>query len=103
MLFCSVIFSQDLYVLAALVFLALNATQNAAMKSLAYTYQMKEVKIYDRNSIASLAVIFTFFHIIFGIYIAFTVRIYTYKRYLYFNVLIDNRHNSICTFDCLGY
>uniref|UniRef100_K1Q655 Gamma-aminobutyric acid receptor subunit gamma-2 n=1 Tax=Magallana gigas TaxID=29159 RepID=K1Q655_MAGGI len=65
----------DLYVLAALIFLALNATQNAAMKSLAYIYQLKEVKIYDRNSIASLAVIFILFHIVFGIYIAFTVRI----------------------------
>lgn len=62
----------DLYVLAALIFLALNATQNAAMKSLAYIYQLKEVKIYDRNSIASLAVIFILFHIVFGIYIAFT-------------------------------
>lgn len=62
----------DLYVLAALIFLALNATQNAAMKSLAYVYQMKEVKIYDRNAIASLAAIFIFFHVIFGIYIAFT-------------------------------
>lgn len=72
---CSVILSQDLYVLAALIFLALNATQNAAMKSLAYVYQMKEVKIYDRNAIVSLAAIFIFFHVIFGIYIAFTVRI----------------------------
>ena len=65
---------QDLYVLAALIFLALNATQNAAMKSLATKFQMKEVRIYDQNSIACLAVIFTFFHVIFGIYIAVTVR-----------------------------
>nr|XP_022345195.1 uncharacterized protein LOC111137822 isoform X2 [Crassostrea virginica] len=62
----------DLYVLAALIFLALNATQNATMKSLATKFQMKEVRIYDRNSIACLAAIFTFFHIIFGIYIAVT-------------------------------
>ena len=70
----NIIFIQDLYVLAALIFLALNATQNATMKSLATKFQMKEVRIYDRNSIACLAAIFTFFHIIFGIYIAVTVR-----------------------------
>ncbi|XP_061171003.1 gamma-aminobutyric acid receptor subunit beta-3-like [Saccostrea echinata] len=62
----------DLYVLAALIFLAMNATQNATMKSLAAVYSAKEVKVYDRNSIVCLTIIFLFFHVIFGIYITFT-------------------------------
>lgn len=69
----SPIFLQDLYVLAALIFLALNATQNAAVKYLASIYPVSEVTLYDRYSIIGLFIIFLFFHIIFGIYIIVTV------------------------------
>ncbi|XP_056005391.1 gamma-aminobutyric acid receptor subunit rho-2-like [Ostrea edulis] len=62
----------DLYVLAALIFLALNATQNAAVKYLASIYPVSEVTLYDRYSIIGLFIIFLFFHIIFGIYIIVT-------------------------------
>lgn len=64
--------SLDLYILACLMYLGLNAAQNATIKTLAKTMEVEQLESYDRYSIVSLAIIFFAFHLIFGIYLFLT-------------------------------
>ncbi|KAK3096258.1 hypothetical protein FSP39_025031 [Pinctada imbricata] len=71
----------DLYVLAALMFLGLHATQNACLKHLAANFDKVDVEIYDNYSMISLTATFVLFHAIFGTYIFLTA---TRRRRLMF-------------------
>lgn len=64
---------QDVYVLAALIFLGIQAAQNSCMNAFVHFLSAEEVKYYDRWSMVGLASLLIFFHIGFGFYIYKTV------------------------------
>ena len=64
-----------MYVLAALIFLGIQAAQNSCMNAFTHFMDAEEVKFYDRWSMVGLAGLLVVFHIIFGCYIYKTVSI----------------------------
>lgn len=59
----------DLYVLAALIFLGMQAAQNACMNAFVHFLEEDEVKFFDRWSMVALATLLVVFHIFFAVYI----------------------------------
>ncbi|KAL4231478.1 hypothetical protein ACF0H5_009055 [Mactra antiquata] len=59
----------DVYVIAALIFLGLQAAQNAMVNALGHFMKAKEVQYFDKWSMVLMAVILIIFHIIFALYI----------------------------------
>lgn len=66
---------QDVYVIASLIFLGLQAAQNATMNALSHFMVKEEVQYYDKWSMVLMAVILIVFHIFFALFIYRTVSI----------------------------
>ena len=64
---------QDVYVLAALIFLGIQAAQNACMNAFVHFLDKDTMKYYDRWSMVGLAALLVVFHIAFAFYIYRTV------------------------------
>ena len=64
---------QDVYVIAALIFLGLQAAQNATMNALGHFMIKEQVQYYDKWSMVLMAVVLIVFHIFFALFIYRTV------------------------------
>lgn len=64
---------QDVYVIAALIFLGLQAAQNATMTALSHFMDDSEVDYFDKWSMVTMAMLLIIFHAIFAAFIYRTV------------------------------
>lgn len=69
--------------IASLIFLGLQAAQNASMNVLARYMETKEVQYYDKCSMVLMGIILFVFHVIFAGFIYRTVNIQFAKSHLY--------------------
>ena len=83
---------QDIYILAALVFLTLQSSESSIMCALSKVLHIGEVVVWDQCIMASLAVILVAFHVIFGFYIYSTVStlVITHLLTTYINKELNN-------------
>ena len=65
---------QDVYVIASLIFLGLQAAQNATMNALGHFKNRELTQYYDKWSMVLMAALLIVFHIVFAIFIFRTVR-----------------------------
>lgn len=70
---------QDVYVIAALIFLGLQAAQNATMTALSHFMDDSEVDYFDKWSMVAMAMLLIIFHAIFAAFIYRTVSIYLFR------------------------
>ncbi|XP_052770756.1 gamma-aminobutyric acid receptor subunit beta-like [Mya arenaria] len=59
----------DVYVISALIFLGLQAAQNASMTAMSHFMAQAEVQYFDKWSMVSMAFLLVMFHVIFAVFI----------------------------------